>query len=184
MIRLPGDDASVRPKHPGVVGDEHGDRSPVAARLRDLRTRRGITKRELAASTGIVERTVARAETQGAVAFDTIRKLARFYAVSIDYIAHGSDPSAPTAFDDASEALPISEQALRAMRGAHRLDPETTERLRARIVSAQFSTSARLSTVVSFLEDELSAIQARRGTLSGLSDCHLGTIDTHPHLCT
>ena len=153
---------------------EHGMHAPsmdeesLGDRIRRLREDRGIQQVDLAEAAGVRPHTMWRYEAgQSRPGADKLDKIAEALGVTARYLLRGTEPESPEPPEPhlepvEDEELSVADQALRAMRGAHRLDPETTQRLRERLEHVQFSTGARLSTVVSFLEDELIAMKAER----------------------
>jgi transcriptional regulator with XRE-family HTH domain len=102
-------EAVVVAHHPGM--DENAP-SPIAERLRQLRAKTGETRREVSDSTGLTEKTVNRAESEGAMSTTTLLALAEHYGVQTDYILCRTDDvgapgrqSAIESIDDASRAL-------------------------------------------------------------------------------
>jgi transcriptional regulator with XRE-family HTH domain len=99
-------EALVPAHHPGMAKD-----NPIAERLRALRVKTGETRREVSDSTGLTEKTVARAEGEGAMSTGTLVALAEHYGVPADYILcrmeepDGARQSSVEPLDDASRAL-------------------------------------------------------------------------------
>jgi len=60
----------------------------VGRRLASVRVLRGITQAELSEGTGVTEATISRAES-GTYSADTLVKLNRVLATSLDYVLYG-----------------------------------------------------------------------------------------------
>jgi transcriptional regulator with XRE-family HTH domain len=89
--------------------------SSVGDRLRQLRSERGLTQREVAIGADVVEKTVIRAENTGAMNVETLTKLSEFFGVSADYLLRGDAPdTASEPLDD--ESRPLVDQLLAARR--------------------------------------------------------------------
>lgn len=145
----------------------------LADRVQWILEHRGVSARGLSLAAGLSQSHVGqivRGQIKGQVSPDVLSSIARAGQVDLVWLLTGEGepegtPDTPpeTRLErDEDEAVGTAEQALRAMRGAHSLDEATVEALRARLEVVQFSTGARLSSVVSFLEDELVALQAAR----------------------
>jgi transcriptional regulator with XRE-family HTH domain len=132
------------------------DPKDLGRRVREARIRKNMAQDDLAAAVGVRGLAISRLEL-GKVAdpkTSTLSAIAETLEVPLDWLLNGERESRIEPMDDVE--LPVAERALRAMGQ----DAATTQRLRERLARVQFSTGARLSTIVSWLEDALVELRA------------------------
>lgn len=80
--------------HAGADARQEAAGERLGERLRQLRKERRLTVRELAAQTGVSERTLCRYESGRPMRFRAIERLAQVYGVTLDWLLRGDEASA------------------------------------------------------------------------------------------
>jgi transcriptional regulator with XRE-family HTH domain len=97
--------------------------------LRELRETKGLTQNEISKHLGIPRTTYAKWENNIRPGYETLKKLAEFFNVSVDYLLYGTEPSTDLILDvEILSLVPDGAGGLKILdwRG---LDPEDVEYL-------------------------------------------------------